>query len=514
MHTTMKTTNKNKINKIYKMSFLLKKNIKYKYNFNKTRNGLMNINPDYANKKNTKSTIVICDRDIYKMNYNMNTIKKRVPQLFINPSQDCYYFSSVGVTNLRLTTYNDFMHDQAKLLFKVLNVYETAGKLRYAVFAGNSVGLVRAGRNLPWGDDYDLILFKNDIAFFSEVIILELERIGFKIKLQVVNGIHCGVSIFGPPIIFTQNNNDNNNNDNNNNDNNNNDNNNNNKDIDIGTSVFQCDVFYSYFDDKRVLKNCGGWGLYHEKNIPYDVVFPLKRRLFHGIVLPFFNNPLKEVELCYGNVGKCSIFSHHFVSTIFYNKWEHAYKDFNHIKNISIHNTKKYISVFNENVWIPSNSLALTHFMASDLRDLLDNNNNNSSFISRKMQLLGYLYKNNIGEIVVTPLHFLKNSCIVRFKMDVDMSDYDYDYNTVGLKFIGEHAADIKYYFSQIKIIYDENGEGKSDFEDTTSFLSLLHCKYVDVLRVNKSRGEVYQKYYDIAIKYGIKMPTMQIIEN
>ena len=38
MHTTMQITNKNKINKIYKMSFLLKKNIKYKYNFNKTRN--------------------------------------------------------------------------------------------------------------------------------------------------------------------------------------------------------------------------------------------------------------------------------------------------------------------------------------------------------------------------------------------------------------------------------------------------------------------------------------------
>ena len=482
------------------MLFLLKKNIKYKYNFNKTRNGLMNINPDYANKKNTKSTIVICDRDIYKMNYNMNTIKKRVPQLFINPSQDCYYFSSVGVTNLCLTTYNDFMHDQAKLLFKVLNVYETAGKLRYAVFAGNSVGLVRAGRNLPWGDDYDLILFKNDIAFFSEVIILELERIGFKIKLQVVNGIHCGVSIFGPPIIFTQNNNDNNNN----------------KDMDIGTSVFQCDVFYSYFDDKRVLKNCGGWGLYHEKNIPYDVVFPLKRRIFHGIVLPFFNNPLKEVELCYGNVGKCSIFSHHITFTIFYNKWEHAYKDFDHIKNTSICNTKKYISVFNENVWIPLNSLALTPFMVDDLRNILDNNNNNNnnnnSFTVRKLQLLGYLYKNNIGEIIVTPLSFLKNSCIARFKMDADIPEYDY--NTVGLKFIGEHAADIKYYFPKIKIIYDETGEGISDFEDTTSFLSLLHCKYVDVLRVNKSRGEVYQKYYDIAIKYGIKMPTMQIIEN
>jgi hypothetical protein len=493
------------------MLFLLKKNIKHKYNFNKNRNGLMNINPDYAKKTNTNSNIVICDRDIYKMNYNMNTIKKRVPHLFLNPSQDCYYFSSVGITNLRLTTYNDFMHDQAKLLFKVLNVYETAGKLRYAVFAGNSIGLVRAGRNLPWGDDYDLILFKNDIDFFSEYVIPELERIGFKIKLQNIKSIICGVKIFGPPIIFTQYNNNNNNNINNNNINNNNINNNNINNNKDGISIFQCDVFYSYFDGKNVLKNCGGWGLYHEKNIPHNVIFPLQRRQFHGMTLPFFNNPLKEVELCYGNVDKCSIFSHHFVSTIFYNKWEHAYKDFNHIKNISIRNTKKYISIFNKNAWIPSNSLALTPLMAPDLRNLLDENNN-SSFISRKIQLLGYLYKNNIGEIIVTPLHFLKNGCITRFQMDADIPDYDY--STVGLKFIGEHAADIKCYFPKIKIIYDEGGEGKSDFEDTASFLPILHCKYVDVLRVNKSRCEVYQKNYDIAIKYGIKMPTIEIIEN
>jgi hypothetical protein len=124
---------------------------------------------------------------------------------------------------------------------------------------------------------------------------------------------------------------------------------------------------------------------------------------------------------------------------------------------------------------------------------------------------LGYLFKNNIGEIIVTPLHFLKNECITRFKIEADMPDYDY--STVGLKFIGEHAADIKCYFPQIKIIYDETGEGKSVFEDT-SFLSLLHCKYVDVLRVNKNRCKVYQKNYDIAIKYGIKMPTIEIIEN
>ena len=266
------------------MSFLLKTNVKHKYNFNKNKNGLMTYNTDYANKKTT-TAIVICDRGIYKMVYNMNTIKKRVPHLFINLSQSCYYFYSIGVTNLHLTTYNDFMHDQAKLLFKVLNDYATAGKIKYAVFAGNSVGSIRAGRNLPWGDDYDIILFKNDIIFFSEYVIPEVERIGFMVKTKIINGIVCGVKIFGPPIVFNDSN------------------------YYHNVSIFQCDVFYSYFDCNNILRNCGGWGLYHEKNIPHNVVFPLKRRLFHGISLPFFNNPFKEVVMCYGNISKCSIFS-------------------------------------------------------------------------------------------------------------------------------------------------------------------------------------------------------------
>ena len=478
------------------MSFLLKTNVKYRYNL-KPVNGLMNINTDYANKKNTNSHIIICDRDIYKMDYNMNTIKKRVPHLFINPSKNCYYFYSVGITNLRLTTYNDFMHDQAKLLFNVMNVYETAGKLRYSVFAGNSVGLVRAGRNLPWGDDYDLILFKNDIAFFSKIVLPELERFGFMIKTKILNGIVCGVKIFGPPIMF------------------------NDAVRYHNVSIFQCDVFYSYFDGNNILKNCGGWGLYHEKNIPHSVVFPLKKRMFHGILLPFFNNPFEEVAMCYGNISKCSIFSHHIGSTIFYSKWEHAYKDFCHIKKKSISNTKKYIVGSGKGgQYTPCNTLILTRLLISEtveLRNILLVNND-SSYILKKLHFLCYLYKNNIGVIIVPPLSSFQN-CTTSFKTadlkkenrKLDMVDYDH--NVVGLKFIGEHIADIKIYFSKIKIIYDETVENDSSFS-SSCFLSPLFYNYVDIIRTTRDRYEnIYQTQFTNAMKYKFKTPGLEIID-
>jgi hypothetical protein len=153
---------------------------------------------------NNANTIpVICDKDIYNMSYNMETIKKRVAQLFIHPETTCHYFASIGITNLNLTTYNEVIHEQAKICFKILGDFESSHKITYAVFAGNSIGLLRAGNNLPWADDYDIILFKHDIALFTSHIVPELERIGFKVKSKIVNGIACGAKIFGPPVSFT-----------------------------------------------------------------------------------------------------------------------------------------------------------------------------------------------------------------------------------------------------------------------------------------------------------------------
>ena len=178
------------------MSFLLKKYKKRPPVNNNFKHIL------YGSSSQTPPPITICDKDIYKMNYNMDTIKKRVAQLFVNPVTTCYYFASIGITNLALTTYNDSIHKQAKTCFKVLNYFETNHNIAYAVFAGNAIGLLRAGKNLPWADDYDIILFKHHVDFFMNDIIPELERVGFKVKIKIVDGVISGAKIFGPPIIF------------------------------------------------------------------------------------------------------------------------------------------------------------------------------------------------------------------------------------------------------------------------------------------------------------------------
>ena len=356
-----------------------------------------------------KKSISISDINIHNMEHNMNTIKKRVPSLFVDNKEnkeDNYYFASIGVTNLRLTTYNEFIHDQAILFFNILSRHHG---FEYAVFAGNSVGLLRGGNNLPWGDDYDIIIFEKHATIFSQVIAPELENFGFKIETKIENNVVCGMKIFGPLIQFNK------------------------YSHSISTSIFQCDVFFSYFDKNKFLKNCGGWGVYHQKNIPYDVVLPFKRQMFHGLFLPFFNNPKKEVEICYTNIDKCSIFSHHLTKseTIFYSKWENAYLDFEYIIKNSIENTKKAINKklnynLNHNITIPSHKTELI-LNAGNKNTFLGNR----SCISSKLRFFSYLSEHNVGSIVA----------------DRDASE-----------FICEHAADVKYYFPETKITYIDDG--------------------------------------------------------
>jgi hypothetical protein len=453
-----------------------------------------------------RSDITICDKDIYNMSYNMETIKKRVHQLFIHPDTTCHYFASIGITNLNLTTYNEVIHEQAKICFKILGDFESSHKITYAVFAGNSIGLLRAGNNLPWADDYDIILFKHHVALFTSHIVPELERIGFKVKPKIVNGIACGAKIFGPPVSFTHA-----------------------GDKYQSISIFQCDVFYSYFDGNGFLKNCGGWGLYHQKNIPRSVVFPLKRHQFHGMLLPFFNDSLKETELCYGDIQKCAIFSHHLDSTIFYKRWQHAYKDFDHIKKTSIINTRQYIrnglahgdgDVRDETT---KKTLLLTSCeILKELCDILFNDGKCDDFhisVSKKLDFLRHLHENSIGIIVISPL--TKQRCKTHFALEdlkhkkkIDAADYNY--NAPGLKIIGDHAADVKYYFPYIKIIYQENvDDAHGDGVHGEYALSPLFYKYIDVMRVTRTRYEqVYQNHLNAAANYGIMVPSIEIIES
>lgn len=361
--------------------------------------------------------IIISDRHIHEMEYNIDTIKKRAPSLFIDSKLENYYFASTGVTNLTLTTYNEFIHDQAILMFNIFSRYE---RFEYAVFAGNSVGLLRNKNNLPWGDDYDIIIFYKHVPTLLNMIAPELESFGFKVKTKIERGVVCGIQIFGPTITF-----------------------NNNyshsgretSSISTSTSVFQCDVFFSYFDKNNFLKNKGGWGLYHEKNIHSSVVLPFKRHMFHGMFIPFFNNPKKEVEICYTNIDKCSIFSHHLkkneknlTRTIFYNKWENAYIDFDYILKKSIENTKNAINTaaYSASLNNPLNKNELV-LNAENKNKLLGC----TSCISSKLNFFCYLNEHNIGSIIA----------------HADASE-----------FICEHAADVKFYFPEIDITYIDDG--------------------------------------------------------
>lgn len=488
------------------MSFILKKNIKHipmHDNFKhilipkKLKNGGGSAP---APNRNSIFMSLICDKDIYKMSYNMETIKKRVAQLFIHPDTTCHYFASIGITNLNLTTYNEVIHEQAKICFKILGEFESSHKMTYAVFAGNSIGLLRAGNNLPWADDYDIILFKHDIVVFTSHIVPELERIGFKVNPKIENGIACGAKIFGPPISFMHS-----------------------GDKNQSISIFQCDVFYSYFDGNGFLKNCGGWGLYHQKNIPRSVVFPLKRHQFHGMLLPFFNDPLKEAELCYGDIQKCAVFSHHLDSTIFYKRWQHAYKDFDHIKKTSIINTRQYIrnglaprEQGNGDVRDETTKKILS-LSSSGVCDMLFHGDECDDFhisVSKKMDFLRHLHENSIDIIVVSPL--TKQRCKTHFALEdlkhkkkIDAADYNYI--APGLKFIGDHAADIKYYFPYIKIIYQES----ADDAHGEYALSPLFYGYIDIIRITRVRYEqVYQHQFTLSKKkYGINIPTIEMIE-
>ena len=382
--------------------------MKLYFDKNKNNNNIIIRIPQKKNKYNIP--LHISDRHIYQMEYNLDTIKKRVPSLFIDKTQKNYYFASTGITNLTFTTYNEFIHDQAILFFNILS--RCRETFEYAIFAGNSVGLLRNQNNLPWGDDYDIIIFDKHVPILLKMIVPELENIGFKIESKIEHGVTCGIQIFGPTINFINHSSPTSSN---------------------STSVFHCDVFFSYFDKNNFLKNRGGWGLYHEKNIPHNIVVPFKRHMFHGMLLPFFNNPKKEVEICYTNIDKCSIFSHHLQKsqnnlsgTIFYNKWENAYLDFKYIVKKSIENTKNAIGAATAHSNDPLCKIKLV-LNADNKNNLLGR----SSCISSKLNFFCYLSEHNIGSIVA----------------HADASE-----------FICEHAADVKLYFPEIDITYIDDG--------------------------------------------------------
>ena len=274
----------------------------------------------------------------------------------INDSSNGFYLPTVGITSLKINEPTEVIADQAAIFFKILDAF----KIPYALFAGSSIGLLRNAKTLPFSDDYDIIILNQHVPLLVNAIPM-LKKHGFKIvqstnpdTKQKSNG---GCTIYSSVIhkYYHANNNQ----ENNINDHLNNDINYDNVEINENAvkdvkyfkkSHFQCDVFFSYFDNTGFLRNNGLWGLYHGKNIHKSEVLPFQRRAFDGMSLPFFKNVAAEVHKCYGNIQECIVESHNLHATrAKYKSWKTAHAEFEQVKNNAKDNTIKEIYKNNGN---------------------------------------------------------------------------------------------------------------------------------------------------------------------
>lgn len=185
-------------------------------------------------------------------------------------SDKIYYTPCLGLSDVIMPTYNEYIHTYAQIFFHIMKKF----KISYYVFAGSSIGYLRAKKNLPWVDDYDIIIFENDINLFENEIIIELEKNGFICAKNNISGyqIHSEkMSYNSNPASYD--------------------------------SLFICDVFFSIVDKNGFVKNIGGkWGRYNDFNISYDMVYPPKYLVFEEIELPFFNKYEEDVICEYGDI--------------------------------------------------------------------------------------------------------------------------------------------------------------------------------------------------------------------
>ena len=137
-------------------------------------------------------------------------------QIFINDDNKNYYLATNGLINCRVNVYNEWIHNRANVFFKILNKFD----LEYYVFAGSAVGLVRNGENIPWVDDYDVIVFKEHMDKYKKDIL----------PVLLFNGFYCNNHTLGDQFFsgcFTNNN------------------------LANKSNMFHCDIFFSYIDDNN-----------------------------------------------------------------------------------------------------------------------------------------------------------------------------------------------------------------------------------------------------------------------
>jgi hypothetical protein len=245
--------------------------------------------------------------------------------------------------------YSEYNNDQAKIFFGILD----RCKLEYYVFAGSAVGLSRNKQNIPWVDDYDIIVFKDKQTYFESRIVGLLRINGFECSISPWrNGLYHVISF---------------------------------RNIISGSvqSYFQADIFYTYVDRFGNIKNVAGAGRYHKHNIPLSYVKPAKRIKFNNITLPFFNKYEEDVAKEYGDVfNNCVIHIEHGRKAVkLPYHWTKVYDEFNYIKNTAINNTKNIIFSKNTTDYSKKITLDKNNKLNSWLETVTYVNNSNAGIL-------------------------------------------------------------------------------------------------------------------------------------
>jgi hypothetical protein len=305
-------------------------------------------------------------------NYNSEIINKLLDEMF--DGNEKYFLNSTGVTGCKVNLYNEMIHCVAVIFFKILDHFN----LDYYVFAGSAIGLCRDGNNIPWVDDYDIIIFEDQIELFEKTIFPFFKERYYFNCILLDNKSGC-------QIVNQLNN----------------------------KSIFQCDVFYSYISKEGYVKNNNidePWGLYDTKNISIEIVKPKKYCLFNGINLPFFNEYKKDIEIEYGDIyNNCVIHINHghTIINIPYNFME-VYDEFSNITKNAIENTRMLIEsnkyVIQDLNEIKCDVIFIDKFII---------NKENNYFVN-SLQLLTFLNNHKLENITL-PIHLLKYVCDIKF---------------------------------------------------------------------------------------------------
>jgi hypothetical protein len=272
-------------------------------------------------------------------------------------------YSAVFGFGSKVPVYRKFTHLYATLFFKILDKLN----LDYYVFAGTSIGYVRNKKNVPWVDDYDIIIFEKEVEKFESKILPELNKLGFWC-FKPVNLEKGGWHVLSK----------------------------------FGQCCFQCDIFFTKIDN-GIIKNVANWGYYSFKNIHINIVNPKKYlTIDDNLTLPFFNNVGKYIEKEYGDVlNTCVFHINHSAALTIKDHYLKVYNSFYIIKNKIISNTKK---MFDNHVYINDVNLIDYKKKFENNEELLDDPD---SKVSKSINFLKYIKNTNAKILNIMDEDFL-----------------------------------------------------------------------------------------------------------